>query len=86
MGVTLYRPGGNHLRRGIKCEAKVFDSHGFKTYLENGWFISPEDCQEPEKELTEVEIRDQAKTLKIKNWYNKSIDKLKAEIAACQQT
>lgn len=60
MGVTLYKPGTIHYINGIKCEAKVFDPHGFKEYLSKGWFMTPLECcvgdvKKPKEDLPAVE-------------------------------
>ena len=54
MGVILYRPGTGYERRGIKCEARVFNEKLFKPNLNAGWFMSPEECYPEEPEEIEI--------------------------------
>ena len=97
MAVALYRPGGTHKIRGVKCEMQIFSTNCVDNAIETGWFYSPEGCYDVVEQvssqtdgilsiddMTDDEIRILAKERKIKNWYNKGIDKLKTEIDAWQ--
>ena len=44
MGVTLYKPGNTHVVRGVKCTLEVFPSDSFLVNLDQGWFVSPQEC------------------------------------------
>jgi hypothetical protein len=69
----------------VKCDLKVFDEQSFLQYLDLGWHYSPAACYEAvQVEMSDEEIRTDAKAKGIKNWYNKKIDKLKVEIDAWQ--
>jgi hypothetical protein len=89
MGVALYRKGGSHTVRGVKCEMKVFKVREMKNCIDTGWHTSPEDIENPTfKEadtndtgkLSVEEIRAAAKTAGIRNWHNKKIETLKKEL------
>jgi len=77
MGTMLYRPGS-------KQSFQVFDGSSVEDALKNGWVYDPYEKPIKSVKLSDNEIRQDAKSKGIKNWYNKKIDKLKAEIDACQ--
>jgi hypothetical protein len=91
MSVALYKAGSTHTIKGIECEMKLFNENSFTNMLGSGWFYSPSECYEeatePEDKLDSLddnEVRSIAKECGIKNWHNKKIARLKAEIDAWQ--
>ena len=92
MAIILYKPGSTHKIRGVPCEYKICEGHSLKQHLEDGWFITPEECYpEPILVPTYVEeepvdaVREKAKEAGISNWYNKGVDKLKEELKTIKE-
>jgi len=98
MATVLYKPGSTKIIRGIECDLQKFENGSVEHALSNGWSYSPAECYEikeeiPEEPDTEViehvemsddEIRQEAKAKGIRNWHNKKITRLKVEIKEWQ--
>ena len=101
MSIVLYKPGNTYKSpKGIRCEFQICNSFSYLHLLDDGWFLTPEECYpEPEvvedkpvpvpepteDELKEDAIRDAAKAAGISNWYNKGIEKLVEELETIKE-
>ena len=87
MSIVLYKPGNSHIIRGVPCEYRICKGRSLKQHLDDGWFISPEECypEESEEDKEEDAIRKAAKEAGISNWYNKGIDKLVEELETIKE-
>ena len=90
MSVVVYKAGNDCEVRGIKCIKELVHPDFLSSMVKAGWALSPEELAtdkvvSTKVDTTEEEIRQEAKSLGIKNWYNKGITQLKVEIKEWQQ-
>ena len=54
--IEVFKPGSSHVVNGITCQRDTVNEFGFEHLLEEGWFLTPEECypketlEEPSKE------------------------------------
>lgn len=54
--IEVFRPGTSHIVNGITCERATVNEFGFEPLLENGWFLTPEECYPPPEPIKEEPI------------------------------
>ena len=46
--IELFRKGTSHVVNGINCERQTVNEFGFEHYLEEEWYLTPEECYKEE--------------------------------------
>ena len=46
--IEVFTSGTSHIINGITCRREIVNEFGFEHLLEEGWFLTPEECY-PEK-------------------------------------
>jgi len=48
--IQLFHAGTSHVINGVTCESMLVNEFGFEHYLDEGWFLTPQECYAEEKE------------------------------------
>ena len=57
MSIVLYKKGNSYTSpKGIRCEFQICNPHSYLHLLDDGWFLTPEECY-PEPEVVEEELK-----------------------------
>jgi len=54
MAIILYKKGNTAKIRGIPCQLMVCNPFSYLHLLDDGWFLSPEECYVVEEQVEEV--------------------------------
>ena len=52
--IQLFRAGSSCIVNGITCDMETVNEYGFEHLLEDGWYLTPEECYPEEVEAPEV--------------------------------
>lgn len=63
--IEVFRPGSSHIVNGITCQRDTVNEFGFEHLLEEGWFLTPEECYP--KETPEEPTKESKKSKEIPN-------------------
>jgi len=56
--IELFKAGTSHVVNGVTCQKQIVNEFGFEHYLDEGWFLTPEECYPEEPKPKEEKVKE----------------------------